>query len=75
MLADPGEAFVRVNRRDTTLSYDIPVVLEEQKVARKHTLTRRRVNPPIRITLGQMMAVAKLVDEREDRDDWPSSLP
>ena len=74
-LADPGEALVRVNRGDTVLSYRIPTVPEEQRTTRKHALTRRRVNPPIRVTLDQMMAAAKLVDERESQEDWPSSLP
>lgn len=74
-LADPGNAFARVNRGDTVLSYRIPALTEEQRTVRTHALIERVETPAIRITLDQMRAAAKRVDEREAQEDWPSSLP
>ena len=73
--ADPGTAFARVNRGDTLLSYRIPALTEEQRAVRRHELSERVETPSIRITLDQMRVAAKRVDEREAREDWPSSLP
>ena len=74
-VASPGNAFARVNRGDTVLSYRIPAVPEKERTIPGHVLSDRVESPPIRITLDQMKSVAKRVDELEGQEDWPSSLP
>lgn len=70
--AEPGEARAKVG--DTILAYLIPPVTEEQKSVRQHKLADRVDPAPIRISLDEMKWAAKRVDEREEREDWPSSL-
>jgi len=75
-LASPGEATVIMDRGHTKLSYTIPGVSSEKLQVRKHALSRRSVNPPIRISMEELLAAAERVDVREAMQDWPKeSLP
>lgn len=75
-IADPGEAQVLVGRSSATLAYDIPAVPAERRVVQQHNLTPRRTNPPIRVRITDLLAVAAKVDGREAAADWPhESMP
>jgi hypothetical protein len=75
-VAAPGDATVIADRGRRKLSYSIPAVPVERTSTARHTLTPRRTNPPIRISLDTLMKITRQVDERERQPDWPSdSLP
>ena len=75
-VAGPGEATVIMDRGHTKLSYMIPTIPAEKMQVRKHALSRRSVNPPIRIGLKELLAIAEQVDAREAMQGWPrESLP
>ncbi len=72
--ADAGQGLVRVNRGRSSLAYEIPAVLPDQRKAPQYKLQPRATREPISVKIDAMKAVAKLVDEREAQQDWPSSL-
>ena len=75
-VASPGEATVIMDRGHSKLSYTIPTVSAEKLQVRKHALSGRSVNPPIRISMEELLAIAEQVDAREAMRDWPKeSLP
>ena len=74
-VAPPGESLVRVYRGDTILSYRVPPAPRSAHSISKHAFTPRDHNPSIRISLDEIKDMARLVDEREARADWPTSLP
>ena len=75
-VAGPGEATVIMDRGHTKLSYTVPTVSAEKMQVRKHALSRRSVNPPIRISMEELLVIAEEVDAREAMQDWPrESLP
>ena len=55
-VAGPGEATVIMDRGHTKLSYTVPTVSAEKMQVRKHALSRRSVNPPIRISMEELLA-------------------
>ncbi|MEW6641542.1 MAG: hypothetical protein AB1586_13625 [Pseudomonadota bacterium] len=75
-IADPGEATFTVDHGRTKLIYRVPAVVADQENQPRHDLSRRGVNPPIKIGLQKMLEVAERVDAREAQADWPKeSLP
>ncbi len=75
-VAKPGEATIFLNRQQTKVSYTIPVVPADKQSVDGYDLKPRSTNPPIKVTLAELRRVAKEVDTRETREDWPSdSLP
>ncbi|WP_428249587.1 hypothetical protein [Ferrovibrio sp.] len=75
-VAVEGEAKVRLKHGEAYLSYDIPPVPKQQLDGlTKYNLARRAKNAAIRISLDDLDAAAKKVDEREAMSDWPGSLP
>lgn len=75
-VADPGPAVVTRDRARTRLAYTVPPVPAGAMAVPRHALAPRSKNPPIRVTLDQLRAVARRVDAREALPDWPrDSLP
>lgn len=75
-VADPGEATVLTGGARAKLAYTIPPVPAGQRVVQRHGLARRSVNPAIRVSFDELKRVARQVDEREAKADWPNeSLP
>lgn len=75
-IAKPGEATVVFDRAQTKFGYTIPAIPVDRQAVKEYRLSPRKSNPPIRVSLDELIRVAKLVDEREARADWPSdSLP
>jgi hypothetical protein len=75
-VAVEGEAKVRLKHGEAYLAYDVPSVSRQQLDSlAKYNLARRSNNPAIRISLADLDAAAKKVDDREALPDWPGSLP
>jgi hypothetical protein len=75
-VATPGDATVIADRGRRKLSYSIPAVPAERLVTAQHALGQRKVNPPIQIGSDDLLRIARQVDDRESRPDWPAeSLP
>jgi hypothetical protein len=75
-IADPGEAVVFAERGRTRLAYTIPAIPVDKMRVQPHALHRRTINPPIRVHIDELLAIAKRIDAREALEDWPKdSLP
>ena len=75
-VANPGEAVVFLDHRQTKVSYHIPAIPAERQAVKGYTLKPRTYNPPIQITFDELKRVSAEVDAREAGDDWPAdSLP
>lgn len=70
-LAQPGDALIRVNGGDTILTYRIPRLRGDIPQCAQHEVTERKRNPPIEIGISELKRLAKDVDAREARSDWP----
>jgi hypothetical protein len=75
-IADPGEATFTVDHGRTRLIYRVPSVVASQENQPRHDLSQRSANPPIKIGMDKLIAIAERVDAREAEADWPKeSLP
>ena len=72
--AGPGEALVALNDGEVVLRYQIPNVPPQDSTLRQHALNFREQNPPIKLSLDELLSIAKNVDERERHEDWPADI-
>lgn len=75
-IADPGEAKFFIDDGRAQVAIEVPAVSSDDQSVAQHALRKRTANPPIEITLSELLSVAKEVDATEAADSWPAdSLP